>query len=574
MEEQRYIQVILPLKLEWEPFYRLPEGMEVEVGNRVRVLFSGAFYVGCVSALDVQPEPGIKRILTVEALEEGLPDITPEEIRFWREVAGYYLCTLGEVYKQAYPAARHSKSRLALPESLPPTGKVELTPSQKSASKAIEKAFQNQKTVLLSGVSGSGKSELALKLSLDTLAEGRSVLYLIPDMDSQLEKRFRSYYPSLLTYHSGLSTAKKKQVAEKLRTGEPCLVLGTRLSLFLPHHNLGLIVVDSEHDSNYKMDGQQPRYHARESAIMLAGIQGAHVLLTSVTPSLESIYNAQCGRFTEVKLLERFNPAKEAEVELIDTGAEWRKRGMAGCFSLKLLARVRETLDAGGQVLLLGPRRNYAKGRQMEDEALEYFPEARICLLDMGPVDGEYDIYIGTVYSTRGFHCENLKMVGLVMGDNLLARQDFRADEHAFQVLEQFRSRCERFVIQTREPQHPVFSQLGEMPVQPLLDERRIVGYPPFTRLIKIGVHDKNLFRLDNMAHELAVIIGHLGGNLIGPYAPAQDREGEEGFREMHLLLPRDRELVKRKAAMAQAITAFELDRKYSGHIAIDVDPV
>ncbi len=574
MAELRYIQVILPLKLDWEPYYKLPEGMEVEVGSRIRVVFSGAFYVGCVSAVDVQPDPEVKRILTVEALEDGLPAITPEEIRFWKEIAGYYLCSVGEVYKQAYPAARHHKSRLTLPESLPQKGQIELTPFQKSASKAIEKAFKSQKTVLLNGVSKSGKSELSLKLALDTLEKGRSVLFLVPDIDPELEKRIRAIYPSLLTYQSKLSTGKKKQVAEKLRTGEPCLVLGTRISLFLPYHNLGLVVVDSEHDSNYKQDSPAPRYHARESAIMLAGIHGAHVLLTSATPSLESIYNAQCGRFTEVKLTERFNPAKEAEVELIDTGAEWRKRGMAGCFSLKLLARMRETLQAGGQVLLLGPRRSYTRGRQMEDEALEYFPDARISILDMGPVDGEYDIYIGTIYSTRGFHCQNLKLVALLMSDSLLARQDFRADEHAFQVLEQFRSRCERFVIQTREPNHPVFSQLGEMPVQPLLDERRLVGYPPYTRLIKVSVHDKSLSRLDFMSHELASVIGHLGANLIGPYAPAQDREGEEGLREMHLLLPRDRELVKRKAAMAHAITAFEQDRKYSGHIVIDVDPV
>ena len=104
MERKRYIQVILPLKLEWEPFYSLPEGMEVEVGSRVRVIFARAFYTGCVSRVDAEPEVDPKRILPIEAVEEGLPAASAEEIGCWRSLAAYYLCSVGEVYKVAYPA--------------------------------------------------------------------------------------------------------------------------------------------------------------------------------------------------------------------------------------------------------------------------------------------------------------------------------------------------------------------------------------------------------------------------------------------------------------------------------------
>ena len=562
MASARFIQVILPLKLDWEPYYRVPEGLDVKLGSRVRVVFANAFYVGCVSEVDVTPSLDPAKILPVEGLEENLPSITPEEIRFWRQLALYYLCTVGEVYKAAYPSATNHKSKLAIPESVPPEGQFQLTAAQQKAADSIQKAFQQGKTVLLKGVSGSGKTEIAFKLALDTLRVGKSALILTPDTKS-LEGRF----PSALLFSSGLSAARRKVVAEKLRIGEPCLVLGTRAALFLPFRSLGLIVVDSEHDSSYKQDAPAPRYHARESAIMLAGVHGANVLLSSATPSLESAYNALCGRFQLIELTERFHKG-QAEVEIIDTGAEWRKRGMAGSFSFKLIDRIRETLAAGGQVLLLGPRRAYAQGRKMEEEVLEYFPEARIAILDMGPVDGEYDIYIGTAFATRSFAPANLRLVGLVIGDSMLARQDFRADEHALQLMEQFRGRCERFVIQTREPRHPVFTHLNGDYVAAMLEERRIAGYPPFTRMVKVQLKDKNEQRRNYLAKELAAALGREGLKLEGPYSLEQETA------ELRILLARDKSLVQKKAAMAKTITAFETSRKYTGHIIIDVDPV
>ena len=567
MAEAQFIQVILPLKLDWEPYYRVPEGLEIKVGSRVRVVFANAFYVGCVSEVGITPTLDPGKILPVEGLEESLPSVTPEEIRFWRQLALYYLCTVGEVYKVAYPSATNHKSRLAIPESVPPKGDIQLTAAQQKAAESIQKAFQLGKTVLLKGVSGSGKTEIAFKLALDMLKAGKSALILTPETQSN-EERLKALHPSALIYNSNLSAARRKQVAEKLRTGEPCLVLGTRAALFLPFHSLGLIVVDSEHDSFYKQDAPAPRYHARESAIMLAGVHGANVLLSSATPSLESEYNALCKRFEKVELNERYNKGRQADVEIIDTGAEWRKRGMAGNFSFKLIDHIKETLAAGGQVLLLGPRRAFAQGRKMEEEALEYFPHARIAILDMGPVDGEYDIYIGTALATRSFTCEKLKLVALVIGDSILARQDFRADEHAIQVLEQFRSRCERFVIQTREPKHSVFSHLNGDYTADMLQERQIAGYPPYTRMVKVQVKDKNEARRNYLAKELGAALGQQGLKLEGPYSPEQETS------ELRILLNRDKTLVQKKAAMVQTITAFEQSRKYTGHIVTDVDPV
>lgn len=576
MAQERYIQVMLPLKLEWEPYYRLPEGMEAALGDRVRVVFANAFYVGAVSAVNVNPSLEPSRILPVEALEKDLPSITPEEMAFWRKVADYYLCTVGEVYKAAYPGSKNHKSRLKLPER--PDWKE--APALSLQTDAVRTALEKDKPVLLWG---KDREEIYLNLSLKTLREGKSVLYLVPDVDTALFDRVREEMPSALLYHSALTPGKKKLVAEVLRKGEPQLVLGTRSALFLPHRNLGLVIVDQEQDPAYKQEAPAPRYHARESAIMLALVHGAGVVLGSETPSLDSIYNAQCNRFTKVDLKENVEAADKAPLELINTGAEFRKKGMAGSFSLKLLGLIQKTLEAGEQVLLIAPRRYYASGRKVEDELLEFCPKARIGLLDGTPEDrantlqafsqGELDILLGNTLTTRGFQSEKLSLVALVEADGILSRQDFRADERAFQLLEQFRGCCRQMVVQTRDPHHPVFQILkeGGDPAERLLQERRMAGYPPFTRMIKILLKDSNEKRLEYLSKELSREIAPLGIPVEGPYSPSYAKE--EPLREIRLLLPRDKALSARKAQIGPIVTAFEQARKYPGHIVLDVDP-
>ena len=346
-----YIQVILPLRLEWEPCYRVPEGTVVRIGDRVRVLLARKEYVGAVSAVGVQPQTDENRILPVLSAEEGLPKVLPDEIKFWRAVSDYYLCSIGEVYKAAYPALKidqeeveaRVKERLEArlerlkdkadkarrddtrerykseieavqallrgekPAAVPTP--VTLSPAQETAAASARKAFESGKTVLLHGVTGSGKTEIYLKLAQETLEKGRNVLFLVPEiaLSRQLEDRIAAVFPDVQVFHSGVSAARRSQVASRIRKPGPYLVLGTRSALFLPHHNLGLIIVDEEHDTSYKQDAPAPRYNARESAIMLGVIQQANVVLGSATPSLESLYNAETGRFVKVDLKERFH---------------------------------------------------------------------------------------------------------------------------------------------------------------------------------------------------------------------------------------------------------------------------
>ena len=694
-----YIQVILPLRLEWEPYYSLPEGVKVEVGDRVRVLFARKEYVGAVSAVGVTPRTDENRILPILAVEEGLPRVLPDEIQFWRAVSDYYLCSMGEVYKAAYPALKtgqeeveaRNKERLETrlerlkdkaekarredtrerykaeietveallrgeaPVSVP--APVTLSPAQEIAARTARKALADGKTVLLHGVTGSGKTEIYLKLAQETLDQGRSVLFLVPEiaLSRQLEDRIATVFPDVLVFHSGVSAARRSQVASCVRKPGQYLVLGTRSALFLPHHHLGLIIVDEEHDTSYKQDAPAPRYNARESAIMLGVIQKAQVVLGSATPSLESLYNAETGRFVKVDLKERFHSGDEAEIRIIDTVAERRKRGMTGSFSRKLIQEITDTLDGGGQVLVLRARRSYAPSVQctecgkipkcphchvpmslhrgpdrlvchycghsepytgicpschgelqplgagtqkVEEELTNLFPERRIARLDGDTPDteeaaiirrfsaGDIDILVGTQIITKGFDFDGLSLVAVLQADSLMGQQDFRADERAFQLLEQFRGRSGRrgrpgrIVIQTREPEHPVYARLQGSDDADLLAERKLFGYPPYTRLIHITLKDSNEKRLDYLSKELrnALFAAFADADtppaVIGPYAPAVDRIAGESIRQLRVMLARNKALTALKRTLAQAVSTFGKERKYAAHLVVDVDPV
>ncbi len=872
MPNAPFIQVILPLKLTWEPYYRLPADLddrgdgtetrdpngngramdtrinvgakdwsgveiktvppaeakteprlgakgcpsaevntepsaEIKVGSRVRVNFAGKEYVGVVSAMaseaiqaDGTPVKGVKEI---EGLAEGLEPVTQEEIQLWRQVADYYLCTVGEVYKAAYPAmkvageavearkraaqearrqrqaeARKKKietlrSRLAKkqqalerarkPETraryseekekierelaaaireyltvqvnmqtvaleraaslheLPGTdGKgtvagiatelqsdetgtektpVVLSDAQSQAYSEIKAIFRSGKPALLHGVTGSGKTEIYLKLAQETLAQGKNVLYLVPEiaLSKQLEDRLADFFPQeLQVFHSGETMAGRREVATFLRnsgnpeavvektTGNPeavigktadgrgdergihprrgYLVLGTRSALFLPHRDLGLVIVDEEHDTSYKQDSPAPRYHGRETAIMLAGIHGANIILGSATPSLESLYNCSVGRFGRVLLTKRFFDAADSDVEIVDTIAERRKNGMVGQFSRKLIAHIQQCLDRGEQAVVLRERRSYsplvqcedcghipqckhcnvrlslhkradgseklvchycgrvqeysgtcpqcggkffplgAGTQQIEEEARKLFPDARIARLDSDSAQnrayetevirrfaaGSIDLLIGTQIVTKGFDFSGLRLVAVFQADSIMGQQDFRADEKGLQLLEQFRGRCGRrgqkglFVIQTSQPDHPVYRKIsGELRSDDLqgrlLAERKLFGYPPYSRVIGVVFKDYNPDRIDAMSRAFGQTLRARLPNVLsieGPYSPAIDKISGQHIRHLRILLRKDKTLAANKKALAETVESFERERKYSGRIALDVDPV
>lgn len=248
-------------------------------------------------------------------------------------------------------------SAIAVDEAAMPT----LSQRQGEVLAEITKNFEQVQTVLLRGVTGSGKTEIYMHLIAQTLAEGGDVLYLVPEiaMTSQLLSRVKRVFGQKVTpYHSKLTNLRRSEIYRRLGRSEGGeLVLGTRSALFLPMRNLRLIIVDEEHDSSYKQTEPAPRYQGRDAAVMLAYIQGAKVLLGSATPSIESYVRAATGKYREVVLAERYGGAQLPEVIISDTIRAAKRGERKSHFNKILLDKIEERLERGEQVLLFQNRR-------------------------------------------------------------------------------------------------------------------------------------------------------------------------------------------------------------------------
>lgn len=239
-----------------------------------------------------------------------------------------------------------------------------LSTSQKEALDEIKNYFRESKVTLLHGVTGSGKTEIYTHLMAASLADGNQVLYLVPEISltTQLTDRLKKVFGDrMLVYHSKFSDNERVDVWKRLlSSSEPLIVLGVRSSVFLPFSKLGLVIVDEEHESSYKQFDPAPRYNARDAAIVLASMHGAHVLLGSATPSIETYYKALTGKYALVNLLSRFNDATLPEVEIIDMKDQRKRKQNKGILSSPFRRALRHTLEEGQQAIVFQNRRGFA----------------------------------------------------------------------------------------------------------------------------------------------------------------------------------------------------------------------
>ena len=246
------------------------------------------------------------------------------------------------------------------------TSKIkELTEYQEIAFKSIEQLFLSKQVVLLKGITSSGKTEIYAKLIKQLLQDEKQVLYLLPEiaLTTQLIERLQIYFGEYLSvFHSKYSMNERVEVWNNVLENKQKarLILGARSSLFLPYSNLGLVIVDEEHEPSFKQFDPAPRYHARDAAIVLANKHKAKVLLGSATPSIESFYNAKQKKYGYVELNRRYNDVLLPEIELIDIKEKYRKRRMNGHFSDRLIKMIEEALEEKEQVILFQNRRGYA----------------------------------------------------------------------------------------------------------------------------------------------------------------------------------------------------------------------
>ena len=239
-----------------------------------------------------------------------------------------------------------------------------LNPNQQIAFEKIQNEFKEKNTVLLHGITSCGKTEIYIHLIEETLKKRQQVLFLVPEiaLTTQLSERLKQVFGNRIgIYHSRFSDAERIEVWDNLYFQKGYeIILGVRSSIFLPFKNLGLIIVDEEHDSSYKQYDPAPRYYAKNAAIVLGIHHNAKVLLGTATPSIESYCNTLTGKFGLVELFSRHENIDLPKIEIIDLQQAYHRKQMKGHFSFPLLERMKEKLKAGEQIILFQNRRGFS----------------------------------------------------------------------------------------------------------------------------------------------------------------------------------------------------------------------
>ena len=240
-----------------------------------------------------------------------------------------------------------------------------LNKPQQQAYKEIKSAFETKSVALLHGVTSSGKTEIYVQLIQKQLEIGKQVLYLLPEiaLTTQLVQRLQDYFgEKVAVFHSRYSGNERVEVWNNMlnNSEKAQVVIGARSSLLLPFSNLGLIIVDEEHEQSYKQFDPAPRYHARDAAVVLANLHKAKTLLGSATPSLESYFNANQGKYGLVELNTRYNNVMMPDIKLVDLADKYKRKRMKGHFSDRLIQEMTETLEEGFQIILFQNRRGFS----------------------------------------------------------------------------------------------------------------------------------------------------------------------------------------------------------------------
>ncbi|MFH0799155.1 MAG: primosomal protein N' [Pseudomonadota bacterium] len=383
----RFVNVAIPSTLHSAFTYALPDDMDAAEGMRVIVPFRKKRVVGIgLEIMDEAPR-GVagKEVRQIEGAMDESPVLGKNLMQLIRWMSAYYLAPVGEVLRSALPARLleidgAKTTRPSPPSEIEPMheGAFDLTADQGRALEAILAATDG--VTLLQGITGSGKTEVYLKLFEEIVSRGRQGLLLVPEigLTPQLTGRAEARFGGrVAVYHSGLTDAQRHKQWLRMKGGGADVVIGTRSALFAPLSRLGAIVVDEEHDSSYKQD-DGVMYNGRDAAVMRAHIEGIQALLGSATPSLESIANVERGKYRRMRLGSRPSGAALPSIEIVDvrrrpgrTKSEEKSEGLKmrrefESLSPELYDAISETLARGEQTLIFIGRRGFAGALQCD----------------------------------------------------------------------------------------------------------------------------------------------------------------------------------------------------------------
>lgn len=392
----KYAQVLVDInKLGTKTFsYLIPEALkeEIKIGQAVSIPFGNrkqnlkGFIVGFSDYL----ESGIKAKEIAEILEKD-PLFSLSYLNLLEWVASYYFCDIQTVLKTALPQKFFEKNlkKYRKPKIKDKIYEIEQLKTKNQLSDTQEKVYQeikkiNAKTSLLYGITGSGKTEIYFKLIEDTIKQGKNVIFLAPEIAlvSQLTMRSIERFgaQSVAIWHSSITESKKYETWVKLKNNEIKILFGARSAIFAPIKDLGLIIIDEEHDSSYKQTMPNPRYNAKDVAKKLCELYNAKLILGSATPSIESYYEA-INTNSLFKLKERYNNAQLANAYIIDMRGERAEKNFS-MFSRTLIKNTIETVEKGAQAIFLINRRGYSSYTQcLECGEVVHCPKCAIPLI-------------------------------------------------------------------------------------------------------------------------------------------------------------------------------------------------
>jgi primosomal protein N' (replication factor Y) len=392
MPRETYADVMLPLALPETLTYRLPPEFceAAQPGKRVQVhLGKNKIISGLIWRIhDTAPSFEARDIISIT---DEYPILDSHQFTLWEWIAGYYLCTPGEVMKAALPAflkvdhrdPKRIRKQQQVTDNQSPSALVPLSQAQQQIFQNIVSGFSVTPVHLLHGITSSGKTEIYIHLIHQQLEQNRQVLYLLPEiaLTTQIIVRMQNVFGNrVLVYHSRFTQVRRLKVWSQILAGPDGsgqLILGVRSSVFLPFRDISLIIIDEEHEQSYKQQDPAPRYNARDVAIILGSIYKAPVLMGSATPSVESYQQAHQGKYQLHELNERFGGIGRPEIFLADSRDARKRKKMQGPFTPLMLRAIDETLVKKEQAILFQNRRGYSP--YIECQECKWIPKCQYC---------------------------------------------------------------------------------------------------------------------------------------------------------------------------------------------------
>ena len=678
-----YFDLVFDIPANMRFSYLADEKGEAAVGKRAMVPFGrrGTDSLGYIVSTRENPPDGVDKaeIKSIRRVVDREPLFDTRDIETARWMSDYYLCGIGQALAAMIPSGRRAASFPSFADNGEEMtdNALELSPEQEAAFTAIisggvaggvpplrggaedrmsaaggEASPRMPSMFYLYGITGSGKTEVFLRAAEFMLNAGKSVIYLVPEISlthQTAEVIGRRFGPDAATLHSGMTPGARLAEWTRIRSGQAAIVVGPRSAVFAPVKNLGLVIIDEEHDGSYK-SGNTPRYHARQTAMRRCLVEGAALVMGSATPSAEAWKLMGEGGIKRLDLSRRLSGGSVPEIKPVSL------ERTEGCLTRTLKEEIRVTAQMGRQTILFLNRRGFAhfyhcpscgfeqtcrrcsvsltwhksKGRavchycgysepppracpecgsleagylgfgteMIEEEVARTFPDLRVRRADAdtagkkgGLADtlkefkaGNVDVLLGTQMVAKGLNFPGVRLVGVILADTGLHMPDFRAAERTFSLIVQVAGRAGRYfpdgkvIVQTLRMGDPVIVKSCALDVEGFfkaeLAQREMLGFPPYSRLIRFSARCNDAGRADAAIKRLASIVSPLvppGADMLGP---AECPIGVIAGNHRRQIILRGKAMGQLHAAARIALAHYEKGRDSRVYLEVDVDPV